>query len=383
MSVQNSKNVAALQILRAIAAILIVIWHSHLAIKYASANYWIEGNAQYRAAHYPSVLNHLDIGVDIFFCISGFIMALLIYKAAPSATASLTFLIRRALRILPPYWFFSCLVVVAFVMSAGKFNVGKLSGHVGADSYLFIKSLLFIPQPDGPVLGVGWTLIHESLFYYVCAIAIALRLNRRLAELLFLLSAIAVGLSCLNVQWLYGYGLSTFYIDFFFGALAFRVCDTVSKIAWPLQLGLAVAGYVAFSWILDSGLSEPLYSIVRPVGSGLIALLLVTGLIGADRKFSITTTVVGAMLMRIGDASYSLYLVHWFVLSIMGKVISVAPHVPLAALALWHVLSILAAIIVAVVFAEKIELPFHRYLVSRFDRMSGSASKRPTLTSTS
>ena len=125
MSVQNSKNVAALQILRAIAAILIVIWHSHLAIKYASANYWIEGNAQYRAAHYPSVLNHLDIGVDIFFCISGFIMALLIYKAAPSATASLTFLIRRALRILPPYWFFSCLVVVAFVMSAGKFNAAR------------------------------------------------------------------------------------------------------------------------------------------------------------------------------------------------------------------------------------------------------------------
>jgi len=32
------------------------------------------------------------------------------------------------------------------------------------------------------------------------------------------------------------------------------------------------------------------------------------------------------MMMRIGDASYTRYLVHWFVLSIMGKLISVVPH---------------------------------------------------------
>jgi len=376
---QNPKNVAALQILRALAAILVVIWHSHLAIKYTDANYWVEGDAQYRMAHYPAVLNHMDIGVDIFFCISGFIMAMLIYKLPSSAESSFTFLVKRALRIVPPYWFFSALVVIAFIVSAGKFNVANLSGHFLPDASLFVRSLLLVPMPDGPVLGVGWTLIHETLFYYLCAIAVVLHLNRRLAELLFVLSVIAVGLSLFKIQCLYGFVLSPYCIDFFFGALAFRVSGIMSKSGWRLQLLVAALGYVGVSMLLDSGLPDALYVLVRPLASGLVSFFLITGLIGADGERSITTTLPGAVMMRIGDASYTLYLVHWFVLSIMGKLISVVPHLPIPAVIVWHVLSILSAIVVAVVLAEKIELPFHRYLLARFGQRGSRSTPRATV----
>jgi len=59
--------------------------------------------------------------------------------------------------------------------------------------------------------------------------AIVLHLNRRLAEPLFVLSAIAVGLSLFKIECLHGYVLSPYCIDFFFGALAFRVSRIMAK----------------------------------------------------------------------------------------------------------------------------------------------------------
>ena len=96
-----------------------------------------------------------------------------------------------------------------------------------------------------------------------------------------------------------------------------------------------------------------------------MGFLLISGLIGADKKYSFSTNIVGTMLMRIGDASYTLYLVHWFVLSIMGKIIGLVPDVPLLVVAAWHMLSIATAIALALFLAERIELPFHRWLLQR------------------
>ena len=69
--------------------------------------------------------------------------------------------------------------------------------------------------------------------------------------------------------------------------------------------------------------------------------------------------------MRIGDASYTLYLLHWFILSLMGKVIIFIPEISLVMVIIWHALSLLTAIALSVLFAEKLELPFHRWLKRR------------------
>lgn len=155
----------------------------------------------------------------------------------------------------------------------------------------------------------------------------------------------------------------------------------MSKSGWRLQLVLAAVGYIGLSALLDSGLPDALYALVRPLSSGLVSFFLIIGLMGADRERSITTTLPRAVMMRIGNASYTFYLVHWFVLSIMGKLIGVVPRRPLMALAAWHVLSILTAIVVAVVLAQKIELPFHRYLLARFGQMGSTSAPRVTVNS--
>jgi exopolysaccharide production protein ExoZ len=366
--VTPKQNINSLQILRAIAALLVVFWHSRLAIMHAANAYWIEGDAAYRAAHYPALLNHLDIGVDIFFCISGYIMNLLIHKLPATGESSLVFLANRAIRIFPPYWFFTILIVLAFAVSRGKYNLGFLSGNPSSDSVRFLASILLLPQGQPPLLGVGWTLIHEFQFYLLCGLSVFLGINRRLPELLLAISVLAVALSLSDISVLHGYALSTFNIEFLFGALAFKLGKTVTRIFPVLQIAAALLCFFLLSRLLDSGISAEMTSIVRPVGSGLVGLLIIAGLIGADDKYAFSKSVIGVALMRIGDASYTLYLSHWFVLSIMGKLFALVPASSIAVVAAWHLLSVIAAIALAVFLAERVELPCHRQLSLWFKR---------------
>ena len=359
-----SKNINALQILRAIAALMVVVWHSNLAIKNTVHDYWINGDALYRAAHYLSPLNHLYFGVDIFFCISGYIMYMLIEKTPPNIEASFKFLLDRAIRILPPYWLFTALVVVAYLASRGHFNVGHLTGDLGVDVFRFLTSILMFPQPHAPILGVGWTLVHETLFYLICGLVGVFGLNRRLPEVLATLSIVAIVLAVLDISIFYGYGFSPYYIEFFFGAMAYRFSNRVT--AYPiLTIFTGLGCYFTACYILDSQVIPNITFITRQLFGGLFGFFLISGLIAADRKYLFSTTNIGNLFMRIGDASYTLYLLHWFVLSIMGKIIGLTPEVPLVIVATWHVLSVITAITLSVFFAEKVELPFHRWFRQR------------------
>ncbi len=100
----SGRSIASLQVLRALAALLVVCWHSRLGIMHALHNYWPDGDAAFRATHYPSPLNHLDVGVDIFFCVSGYIMCLLVGRLPATLSGACGFLAKRILRIFPPYW---------------------------------------------------------------------------------------------------------------------------------------------------------------------------------------------------------------------------------------------------------------------------------------
>ena len=363
---RGPQNIDALQMLRAVAALLVVMWHSRLSIMHANNNYWVEGDFLYRASHYPAFLNHLDIGVDIFFCISGFIMNLLIHDEPSTSGSALAFATKRAVRIFPPYWFFTGLVLLAYVASRGRFNLASLTGNIASDGGRLLTSLLLVPEELPPILGVGWTLIHECLFYLLCALSIAVGLNRRLPTVLALFSLGAIGLTAANVSLMHGYFASPFTIEFLCGALAFKYRKPLSRFFPGLQLVTAVGCYLAVSAILDSGISTQMMPFVRSVGSGIIGALLICGLIGANERICFSRSLLGAGLMRIGDASYSLYLSHWLVLSTMGKLIWLIPALPAPGVAAWHVLSILAAISFAVIFAEHVEIPIHKRLQAAF-----------------
>lgn len=90
------------------------------------------------------------VGVEIFFVISGFVIALSARGASPSG-----FLKRRALRVFPALWICSLVSLVALATTSDPLGELLIS---------FFHSIVLSPR--GPYVdGVVWSLIVEAVFY--------------------------------------------------------------------------------------------------------------------------------------------------------------------------------------------------------------------------
>lgn len=273
----NQSRLDNIQALRAIAAMLVVVLHSYgLGTKaghdvgfLAGADPW--GNA----------------GVDLFFVISGFIMVHINTARGPSAGQFLT---NRALRIMPLYW----LVTGLFVLSIGAGIMAPVDAGPGQPW----TSLLFVSQPlsgSEPILFVGWTLEHEMFFYLCFAAAIAVGRRFRV-DILVPLFALVIGAVLLL-------GVGVIAIEFLFGALLARVLPR-------LQLGTRAGAALLVGGAVLLGLSfgHPAAYAQRVLFYGLPAAMIVAGAVILPQR-------AGAFAVLLGDASYSLYLIHLFVLA--------------------------------------------------------------------
>lgn len=347
----------SIQILRAFAAFMIVVWHSHLSIKNFEDTYWRSDSFEYMQEHYLFPFRHLDFGVDIFFCLSGFIMCMLV-MSGKEAQVSL-YVSRRVARIYPMYWFFSLLVVAAYALNT-NFNVGGLSGDRAADIQRIALSLSLIPQYKAPVLGVAWTLIQEMIFY--CSVALILMFNgsRCLVAWIASLSAVCIALYLAGIDLVNGQLLSLYYVEFLFGALAYRFHRSVAPRAPIAQILLAVALYVVVGAALERWRSSG-PSLLRVFGCGTMGFFFITGSIGLERWAS-QTSLTTRFLRVMGDSSYVLYLSHWLVLSALGKIGGLFVGLPRPAILLWHAGSIAAAVSFALAFHFSVEKPFNKWL---------------------
>ena len=149
----------SIQVLRAFAAICVVVHHAFLTTTILTV-------PPVGSIVPPLWLVRLcAAGVDVFFVISGFLMA---YIAGPYLSGERPvrrFLAQRVIRIWPPY-----LIVTLFVCAH------LLLSRVAAWPFDLqprrLASLVFVPSfnQDGqlqPIVGPGWTLNYEMLFY-VC-----------------------------------------------------------------------------------------------------------------------------------------------------------------------------------------------------------------------
>src|SRR5438270_4023880 len=98
------------------------------------------------------------VGVQIFFVISGYVIALSAEGAAAGA-----FLRRRVLRLVPAAWI--CASLTAAVLLAGT----AVSPSVVLKSWG--SAMLFIPCSN-PIDGSYWMLGLETVFYLLCALAL-------------------------------------------------------------------------------------------------------------------------------------------------------------------------------------------------------------------
>lgn len=154
----------SIQILRGFAALLVVIYHIRAMEALAIAH-----NGLTELPLLNGLITNGYAGVDLFFVISGFIMVHVTTGVRAGVKSALDFLFARVTRIYPIWWIFAAVITAMFIVYNGLgFGEGweRVSQGQPLTPYM-IKSFLLAPQPAHPVLGVGWTLVHEMYFYLV------------------------------------------------------------------------------------------------------------------------------------------------------------------------------------------------------------------------
>lgn len=248
-------------------------------------------------------------GVHVFFVISGYLM---VSTVQGRAVTPWDFARRRIRRVVPLYWLLTA--ITGLGVAAGF----ELFGNRGLDRAQLLSSFLFVPRPGMvgrealPVLFVGWTLQYEMAFYALFAACLFIRSDRRR---LFALVGV-IGLAWLAQVLTAGAWLDWLGRDL---VLAFALGALLVPIAGrcmpsPVLAGaIAVAGVAGLATIdLPAAGRLPGAEVVLAVSAAAVvyaALALERAGISSGRGF----------LAAEGDASYSLYLVHPFVLQAVGK----------------------------------------------------------------
>lgn len=261
-------------------------------------------------------------GVHVFFVISGYLMAATTVGRQQSPAV---FLWRRIRRIVPLYWLLTAVTCMALAAGFQLFGNEALNGRQMLESFSFVPGLHAGGRASTPVLFVGWTLNYEMLFYAVFALCLLFRSERwRLGAL----SAV------FGTFWLVHLVSSSAVADylgrdlvlaFVFGALLAPLTRGLTGRA-PVRASGRGRPWPAVAWALVAvgvlGLATiDLPAGWRPPGPELVLALAATLVVAGSLLLERTGVSVGAGgLSRHGDSSYSLYLIHPFVLQVVGKV---------------------------------------------------------------
>jgi peptidoglycan/LPS O-acetylase OafA/YrhL len=245
-------------------------------------------------------------GVDIFFVISGFVIVHASGKLFGQTGGSLRFLRRRLTRIVPLYWALTTLFLAMTLLQRSAIH-----GGTGGTGYV-LASYLFIPfaRPDGlpkPALGLGWTLNYEMFFYMM------------MTPFLLLPRVAAVAGCAAALCLLVGFGQTMG-----FGILPLQFWSDPIVLEFVLGMGLALAvarGFTLPGWARMALIAIALVWLHRLAGGpvagrvvsfGLPGAMLVAAAVSNPRPDRMGTASRG--LMRLGDASYAMYLFHPFVM---------------------------------------------------------------------
>jgi exopolysaccharide production protein ExoZ len=292
-----------IQALRAVAALLVVMYHA------------LEMWGQRVDPGAPGIgWSNGAAGVDIFFVISGFVMAVSSRELFRQEGGWFTFLRHRVLRIVPLYWLLTTLKFAAVLGGSAWALRSETDFSYVAASYLFLP----VVDHAGhfrPLLPVGWTLTFEFLFYMIFAIAIALRVDalRMLATILTCIAAVALLRSETWPAWTLLF--DAIVLEFLLGVALANALST----GWRLPPQIAACALTGgFAVLL---LFEPPDPNLRFIVWGLPALAIVAGAVSLERELSPS---IPKTMLRLGDASYSLYLSHGFVLPIIGVVVGLS-----------------------------------------------------------
>lgn len=196
----------SVQVMRAIAVFIVMLHHiGNISSDALAVRYSVPGPLYFGYA-----------GVDLFFVISGFIIA----HVTRRDTVGGRILVKRFVRILPFYWVVTLFLAVVALVAPRMMTLR--SENFGL--YL-AQSLFLAPTAVRPLLGVGWTLQHEFIFYFTTALLMLVRAKRLLVFLLLalFLGRLGDGVASSELRFWDWKILSLFNFQFALGVLLYKV----------------------------------------------------------------------------------------------------------------------------------------------------------------
>jgi peptidoglycan/LPS O-acetylase OafA/YrhL len=336
-----------IQALRGLAVLLVIFDHANVGL--------------FRAGY---------LGVDIFFVISGYLITGMVKKAIEAGSFRFSdFYFRRAKRLLPAAYvtFLVTGVLSPFFLVASEQRdfLHQLIGAVTftANFVLWRQADYFAGGAEFKPLLHVWSLSIEEQYYLLLP-----------ASLVFLpraywrwgAVAILIGSLLLSVLLTQSKPVAAFYLlparawELAIGSIAAlgaldgaKARAAIRRLFWPALLGLMVLPSV------PSGLPHPGVDAAIACAATLIVIL---------RRHPFTTESAPAIaLAKVGDSSYSLYLVHWPIFAFLNNayVGESSVHASLVACAL--------SLALGYVMCRVVELPIRRLNLVASARAAGTA----------
>ncbi|MDH5277874.1 MAG: acyltransferase [Actinomycetota bacterium] len=297
---------------------------------------------------FGAVLSRLDVGVALFFALSGFLLYrpwAVAQETGRSGPRTRGYLWRRGLRILPAYW---VVVVVALVVLPENNSASRATWAANLG-----LAQIYVPDTLAHGLTQMWSLSTEVAFYLALPLFayVTTRITGRGRSPLLAASVLVVTLVAVNIGWsawihsfetpgLRGFWLPNFTSWFAVGImLAATVAHVAAgrptpRVARPF---LVLADQPGACWTTAGGLillaTTPMAGPLTIEGvttasegvtknllyAAIIALVLLPATLGTpDGRFF--KVMASAPLRRLGDISYGIFLWHLVVLSVVFRV---------------------------------------------------------------
>ncbi len=317
-----NKRLELLECFRGIATILIVGFHATVLFE-----------LKFNRVFLLSIFEFGDAGVDFFFVLSGFFLALvgLKYTGSKDSRDVKGFLLRRFIRIYPLYWLINLFLIPIYFL-APSFGKGY-ERNIGA----IAKSLLLIPQAHFPILTVAWFLTHLVFFYLVFSLLVLMKSRLSIATIsIWLVLSVAFSICDLlsgsqlsqNSHYLVSFFFSYYILEFFAGflvgvlALKIKISNKIAKLILMSGLCLFLAAGGIETYILPNSAEIDTASYYNLFTYGVASVLIVGGsaLLEKDREKDKKVNVPNFFL-SLGAASYTIYLIHYPLLSLFTKVV--------------------------------------------------------------
>ena len=314
--------IAVLQLLRGIAALLVVTCHF---LQRLVRRGMVGGDLG------PAIDYLGYVGVALFFAISGFVMIYTTRHRFGHGGQAAQFIERRFLRVFPLYYVTTAAAVV--------FTLATLNGTMDYGATLpslkeMLLSLLFIPYMNAdhiiqPIYKLGWSLNFEMFFYALFAAAMLLPLRPGLVGL----GLVLTGLSVLGTFLRFpaddaGFvGILVYFFTrpvlvYFLVGIGIGVLKTETEVA--LRLSDWQAGAICVGLLGCAAAGQAFTTGDTAMLQGHVSTYLAIALALAVAVFSEGDHARDGALARrfrhLGDVSYSLYLTHSFVLGAVAFV---------------------------------------------------------------